>query len=533
MIIKGESVMSKFERIIFFDTTLRDGEQSPGASMNVEEKERIAVKLDKLGVDVIEAGFPAASDGDFDAVRSISKIVKNAQVAGLARTTKEDIDRAWEAVKMAKNPRLHIFIATSDIHLEHKLKLTRKEALNQAVEAISYAKKLTDNIEFSAEDGSRSDKDYLCKVFESVIDAGATTVNLPDTVGYAVPDEFAKLIEYVKKNTVNIDKAILSVHCHNDLGLATANTLAAIQSGARQVEVTVNGIGERAGNTSLEEVAMAIATRKNCFDVSTNIETKGIMAISNLVKMITGIIVQPNKAIVGANAFAHEAGIHQDGMLKNPMTYEIMKPTDVGWNNNSLVLGKHSGRAALQNFLETMDYDLNKSDLNLVFKKFKKLADRKKLIDPVDIEAIVNENILRHPEYFSLEYLHVSSGTAIFPVASLEVKIGKQVVRDNHDGNGPIDAIINTIRKITKSQSKLLRFTVNALTEGTDAQGEVTVRLQEGDTVALGRGSDPDILVASGKAYIDGLNRLEFLKKNPKPKGTSLPDSANKNTKTA
>jgi len=503
------------EKVIIFDTTLRDGEQSPGASMNVGEKIRIATQLEKLGVDVLEAGFPAASKGDFKAVASIAEMMKNVEVAALARTSKNDIDQAWGAICKAAKPRIHTFIATSDIHMEYKLNMKRDKVVKTAVEAIKYAKSLCDNIEFSAEDGSRSDPDFLCKVFEAAIESGATTINLPDTVGYAIPQEFAHLVKYVIKHTPNIHKAVLSVHCHNDLGLATANTLAAISAGARQAEVTANGIGERAGNTALEEVAMALHTRPNYIPFSTNIKTELIDPTSRLVSMITGIIVQPNKAIVGANAFAHEAGIHQDGMLKNPMTYEIMKPETVGLSSNKLVLGKHSGRHALRSRLKDLGYNLSDEELKLVFVKFKELADKKKDVMDEDLEVIVTEGILRTSEIFCLEYLHVVSGTTVLPMASVKLTINDRPVKGAGYGNGPIDATFNAIAKLTQTSSQLLRFSVSALTGGTDAQGEVTVRLNENGLIALGRGADPDIMTASAKAYINGLNRLEYLKAHP------------------
>ncbi len=503
------------EKVIIFDTTLRDGEQSPGASMNVAEKMRLATQLEKLGVDVIEAGFPAASDGDHDAVSEIAGKLKQTEVAGLARTSKTDIDRAWSAIKHAAKPRIHTFLATSDIHMEHKLQMSRQEVIKATVEAVSYAKTFTDNVEFSSEDGSRSDRDFLCKVFEAAIEAGATTVNLPDTVGYAVPEEFSDLVKYVRSHTPKIDKAVFSVHCHNDLGLATANTLAAVNAGARQAEVTINGIGERAGNTSLEEVVMALHTRANILSMTTDIKTKHIHPTSRLVSMITGIIVQPNKAIVGANAFAHEAGIHQDGMLKNPMTYEIMKPETIGLSANKLVLGKHSGRHALYAHLNTLGYDLSDEELNIVFKKFKEVADKKKTLEDEDLEAIVTEKILRTADIFSLEYLHVISGTTVLPMASVQLNIHGRSVKGAGYGNGPIDAAYNTIAKLTGTGSELLRFSVGALTSGTDAQGEVTVRMRENGLVALGKGADPDIITAGAKAYINGLNRLEYLKANP------------------
>jgi len=417
--------MSQNDTVKFFDTTLRDGEQSPGASMNTAEKLRLAIQLEKLGVDVIEAGFPAASQGDFDAVSKISSRLKNTEIAGLARANKEDIDAVWGAIKAAAKPRIHTFIATSDIHLEYKLRMSRDEVIQNAIEAVRYAKTFTDNVEFSAEDGSRSDRDYLCKVFEAAIEAGATTVNLPDTVGYAIPDEFTDLVKYVFQHTPNIHKAILSVHCHNDLGLATANTLAALGAGARQVEVTINGIGQ------------------------SGINTEHIYSTSKLVSMITGIMVQPNKAIVGANAFAHEAGIHQDGMLKNPMTYEIMRPEDIGLSTNKLVLGKHSGRHALRERVKEIGYELSDEELKIVFKKFKDLADKKKHVMDEDLEAIVNEGVLRTPDIFVLEYLHVSAGSTVMPMASVQMSIHGRSVKDAGYGNGPIDACYNTIAKLT------------------------------------------------------------------------------------
>jgi 2-isopropylmalate synthase len=507
--------MSNDNRVRFFDTTLRDGEQSPGASMNTAEKVRLAIQLEKLGVDIIEAGFPAASQGDFEAVSQIAGKLSNTEIAGLARANKEDIDAAWGAVKHAARPRIHTFIATSDIHLKYKLRLDREQVIARAVEAVRYAKTFTDNVEFSAEDGSRSDRDYLCKVFEAAIEAGATTINLPDTVGYAIPSEFAELITYVRKHTPNIAKAVLSVHCHNDLGLATANTLAALSAGARQAEVTVNGIGERAGNTSLEEVVMALKTRNNCLPFETGISTEQIYATSRLVSMITGILVQPNKAIVGANAFAHEAGIHQDGMLKNPMTYEIMRPEDIGLSTTKLVLGKHSGRHALRDRLKDMGYELSEEELQVVFSKFKQLADKKKHVMDEDLEAIVNEGVLRTPDIFVLEYLHVTSGTTVMPMASVQLSVNGRSVKAAGYGNGPIDAAYNTIAKLTNTQSELLRFTISAITGGTDAQGEVTVRLRENGLIALGRGADPDIMTAAALAYLNGLNRLEYLKTHP------------------
>ena len=503
------------EKVYILDTTLRDGEQSPGASMNTAEKVRLATQLEKLGVDAIEAGFPAASEGDFEAVAEVARKVGNSEVVALARASVHDIDRAWKAVGHAAKPRIHTFLATSDIHMQYKLNMSRDEVLKSAVDAVKYACSFTGNVEFSAEDGSRSDPDFLCQVFEAVINAGAKVINLPDTVGYAVPHEFGELVAYVRKNTPGIDKVILSVHCHNDLGLAVANTLAAIENGARQAEVTINGIGERAGNTSLEELVMTLNTRPTYLPVTTAIETTRIYRISRLVSMITGMPVQPNKAIVGANAFAHEAGIHQHGVLANPMTYEIMKPETIGLTTSKLVMGKHSGKHALHKHLKTIGYDLSEEELKLVFKKFKELADKKKVVLDEDLEALVNEGVLRTADIYSLQYLHVTAGTTVLPTATVKMLINGAEAFCTGSGNGPIDATFNAISELTQTQSSLLRFSVNALTGGTDAQGEVTVRLKEDEVIALGRGADPDIITASAYAYINGLNRLEYLKENP------------------
>ena len=504
------------ERVIFFDTTLRDGEQSPGASMNSAEKLRIASQLEKLGVDVMEAGFPVSSPGDFESVQMIANKIRNVEIAGLARTAKNDIDQAWAAVRDAARPRIHTFIATSDIHMKYKLKMTREEVIHEAVESVRYAASLCDSVEFSTEDGTRSDRDFLCRVFEAAIAAGATTVNLPDTVGYTVPEEFGELVRYVREHTPNIHQAVMSVHCHNDLGLATANTLAGIRAGARQAEVTINGIGERAGNTSLEELVMTLYTRKDQMALDCGIKTQELHPTSRLISMITGIVVQPNKAIVGANAFAHEAGIHQDGVLKNPMTYEIMSPDTVGLAGNRMVIGKHSGRHAFQNKLRQMGYELSREDLNALFVKFKQLADKRKEILEEDIEALVAEEILRVPDIYELLYLNVVSGTVAVPTATVKLKINDEEAQSAGFGVGPIDATFNTIVKMTGSNAKLMRFSVNAITGGMDAQGEVTARLQENGFVTLGKGTDSDIITASAKAFVNGLNRLEHLKQNPR-----------------
>lgn len=505
------------DRVIIFDTTLRDGEQSPGATMNTAEKLRIASKLEELGVDVIEAGFPAASPGDFDAVRQIAQQIQNSTVCGLARAIADDIRTCAEAVKPAKYPRIHTFVSTSEIHLKYQMKKTQEEVLEIARQAVRLAKSLCDDVEFSAMDASRSDRDFLCRVFEAAIEEGARTLNIPDTVGYAIPEEFAALVDYVMKNTKNIDQAIVSVHCHNDLGLATSNTLAAIRAGARQAEVAINGIGERAGNTSLEEVVMSLKTRQDLFKVDTRIDTTKIVPISRLVTMITGIQVQPNKAIVGANAFAHESGIHQDGVLKNPMTYEIIRPETIGLHSSKLVLGKHSGKHAIRSYLADMGYRLTDDELQSVFEKFKNLADRKKDIADEDLEAIVNEGVLRSSDLFKLDYLHISSGTTVDPIAHVKLLINGRPTEESCRGNGPIDAVYKAIATLTRTSATLMRFSISALTGGTDAQGEVTVRLKEDGLVALGRGSDPDIITASARAYIDGLNRLEHMKANPVP----------------
>jgi len=504
------------DRVIFFDTTLRDGEQSPGASMNSAEKLRIAKQLERLGVDVMEAGFPASSPGDFESVRTIANKVKNVEIAGLARTAKNDIDQAWGAVREAVRPRIHTFIATSDIHMKYKLKMTREEVIREAVESVKYARSLCGSVEFSTEDGTRSDRDFLCRVFEAAIAAGATTINLPDTVGYTVPEEFSELVTYVRAHTPNIHQAVMSVHCHNDLGLATANTLAGIRAGARQAEVTINGIGERAGNTSLEEIVMTLFTRRDQLALDYGIRTQEIHPTSRLISMITGIVVQPNKAIVGANAFAHEAGIHQDGVLKNPMTYEIMSPDTVGIAGNRMVIGKHSGRHAFQDRLSRMGYELSREELNGLFAKFKELADRRKEILAEDIEALVAEEILRAPDIYELLYLNVVSGTTAVPTATVKLKIRDEEAQSAGFGVGPIDAAFNTIVKMTGSSAKLMRYSVNAITGGMDAQGEVTARIQENGFTALGKGTDSDIITASAKAFVNGLNRLEHLKQNPR-----------------
>ena len=503
-------------RVYIFDTSLRDGEQSPGNSMNTEEKLLLSRQLEKLGVDIIEAGFPIASEGDFDAVRQIAREIKKSQVAGLARANKQDIDRAWQAIKGAAHPRIHTFISSSDIHLKYQLKKSREQVLKEAIAAVKLARSYTDNVEFSPMDATRSDKDYLVEMVSAVIDAGAVTVNIPDTVGYAVPEEFGNLIAYLFTHVKNMGDTIISVHCHNDLGLAVANSLAAIRNGARQVECTINGIGERAGNTAMEEIVMALATRKDMYGLYTKIKTDQIYKSSRLLTQITGIPVQPNKAIVGTNAFAHESGIHQDGLIKEKITYEIMTPQSVGISDSHIVLGKHSGRAAISQHLKKMGYVLNEEQINRVAVKVKDLADVKKDIYDEDLEAILNEELYRGEDKYNLVYLNVVSGNVAIPTATMEMQVGKEVVRDAGFGNGPVDATFAAIRNITKTNYPLLKYVVNAITGGSDAQGEVTVQLKFSGHSVVGRGAHPDVIVASAKAYINALNRLEFFKDNAK-----------------
>ena len=510
------------EKVIIFDTTLRDGEQSPGYSMNITEKLRVARQLEKLGVDIIEAGFPVASEGDFQAVREIARTIRKCQVAGLARAGDMDIDIAWEAIKEAENPRIHTFISTSDIHLKYQLRKTREEVLEMAIRAVKRAKGYTPNVEFSAMDATRSDREYLATVIEAAIHAGATTVNIPDTVGYAIPSEFGKLIKYLKEKVKNSDRAVFSVHCHNDLGLAVANSLAAVLNGARQVECTINGIGERAGNASMEEIVMILRTRKDSLNLDTGVVSEMIYPSSRLLTMITGVAVQPNKAIVGANAFAHESGIHQDGLLKEKITYEIMTPQSIGMTKSTLVMGKHSGRHAFKDRLKDLGYELSEKDLNQAFKHFKELADKKKEIYDEDIEAIVAEVVLRAPDKYKLLHVNVVSGDVAIPTATLQMEIDGEVVKDVGHGDGPVDAVFKTVAKITGTKSRLVKYSVNSITGGTDAQGEVTVRLEEDGNVVVGQGAHTDIIMASVLAYINALNRLDYIKKNPIKKVTDM-----------
>ncbi len=501
------------EKIRIFDTTLRDGEQSPGASMNLEEKVRFARQLERLNVDVIEAGFPSSSPGDFEAVKRIAQEIRGPQIAGLARTVLSDIDRAWEALKVAQNPLLHIFIATSEIHLAHKLRKNREEVRKEAVEAVAYAKRLTPQVEFSAEDATRTDRGYLASVMEGAIQAGATIINIPDTVGYTTPTEFGRLISFLRENVKDFERVILSVHCHNDLGLAVANSLAGIENGARQVECTINGIGERAGNASLEEIVMTLKTRRDFFPFEVRIATDQIYPTSRLLTNITGIPVPPNKAIVGANAFAHESGIHQDGVLKEKTTYETMRPESIGLPQSTLVLGKHSGRHAFRERIKSLGYDLGESSINQAFSRFKELADKKKDVYDEDLEAIIADEIIRIPDYYRLVNLNVVSGSVTVPTATVQIEIGGKMVQEAGFGDGPVDAAFKTISKLTKTKSKLLKFSVNAITGGTDAQGEVTAILEEGGIRVIGQGAHTDIIMAAAKAYINGLNKLEYQKR--------------------
>ncbi|HEY1371927.1 MAG TPA: 2-isopropylmalate synthase [Candidatus Binatia bacterium] len=496
-----------------FDTTLRDGEQSPGASMNAGEKLVIARQLEKLGVDVIEAGFAASSDGDFESVAGIAQEVERPIVLSLARAQEGDIKRALKAVEKAKRPGIHIFIATSDIHLKHKLRMSRDEVLDAAVAAISFAKKHIDYIEFSAEDASRSEKEFLAQVFGEVIRAGAKTLNVPDTTGYAIPSEFGALIKYLVEHTEGGDQVIWSAHCHNDLGLATANSLAAVANGARQIECTVNGIGERAGNTSLEEVVMALKTRKNYLDLDTRIVTEQIYPSSRLLSQITGIPIPINKPIVGDNAFAHEAGIHQDGVLKQKLTYEIMTPESIGIPGNRLVLGKHSGRHAFDDRLKALGFNLDKEDMNRAFVRFKELADKKKDVYDEDIEAIIAEDIHRlpgKPDRFELLYLNINSSSNAIPSATVKMRVDNQELTDLETGDGVVDACYKAIAKIAGSRARLLRYTVKAITGGADAQGEVSCMLEENGVTVSGQGSHTDIIMASALAYTSALNKLEY-----------------------
>ena len=504
--------MSSSDRVIIFDTTLRDGEQSPGASMTKEEKLRIAKALERMGVDVIEAGFAIASPGDFDAVKTIADTIKDSTICSLSRALDEDIERAAEALAGANSGRIHTFIATSPIHMEYKLRQQPDQVVEQAVRAIKKARNLCGDVEFSCEDASRSEIDFLCRIVEAAIDAGARTINLPDTVGYSIPHEYASLVSQLMNRVPNADKAIFSVHCHNDLGLAVANSLAAVVAGARQVECTINGLGERAGNAALEEIVMAIKTRHDLLDVHTNIDATHILSVSRMVSGITGFPVQPNKAIVGANAFAHESGIHQDGVLKHRETYEIMAAEDVGWHANKMVMGKHSGRRAFRSRLLELGIELaSDTELNAAFARFKDLADKKHEIFDEDLQALISETSNQEvPDFYKLVSLEVASKTGEVPHAHIILSVDGQEVSSDDQGSGPVDAAFKAIEKIAKSGATLQLYSVNAITQGTDSQGEVTVRLERGGRIVNGNGADTDIVIASAKAYLNALNLMHL-----------------------
>lgn len=499
--------------IKIFDTTLRDGEQSPGASMNVGEKLQVAKQLARLGVDIIEAGFAIASPGDFEAIRTIGGEIEGPVICSLARAKEEDIKRAWEAVKDSPKRRIHTFHSTSDIHLKYQFRVSRDEALKRSVQMVQFAKSFVDDVEFSPMDATRTDISYLCEVVEAVIEAGALTVNIPDTVGYSIPSEFGAMIKTLFDKVKNINNAVIAVHCHNDLGLATSNSLSAVLNGAGQIECTMNGIGERAGNCSLEEVVMAMRTRRDIFDADTNIHTEEIIRSSRLVSKITGMSVQPNKAIVGANAFAHESGIHQDGLLKEKSTYEIIRPETIGLHKTQYVLGKHSGRHAFRTRLSELGLSLNDNEVNSAFERFKKLADQKKEIYDEDLETLVSEEVTMVPETYSLVELSISSGTNQRPTAILKIMVNGETIEKEEHGDGPVDAIFKAITAITSTKSRLLKYEVKAITGGTDALGEVVCSLEEDGRSVSGHGADTDIITASAKAYINALNKLAASRK--------------------
>ena len=502
--------MNQQDKLVIFDTTLRDGEQSPGASMTRDEKVRIAKALERMRVDVIEAGFPVASQGDFDAVQAVARAVRESTVCGLARALDKDIDRAGEALKPAASARIHTFIATSPIHMQMKLRMEPDQVLEQAIKAVQRARRYTDNVEFSPEDAGRSEIDFLCRIIEATIDAGARTINIPDTVGYNLPAQFGDLVRTLIERVPNSDKAVFSVHCHNDLGLAVANSLSAVLSGARQVECTINGLGERAGNAALEEIVMTVRTRQDVFPCQVGVDTTQIVPCSRLVAGITGFTVQPNKAIVGANAFAHESGIHQDGVLKSRETYEIMSAQDVGWTANRIVLGKHSGRNAFRTRLADLGIEFDSEEgLNEAFARFKDLADKKHEIYDDDLQALVTEASLEAGnEMFKLIALKVCSETGEKPHAELTLSVNGEERQGSSEGSGPVDATFRAIETIVDSQTELQLYSVSNITSGTDAQGEVTVRLEKAGRIVNGQGADTDIVIASAKAYVNALNKI-------------------------
>ena len=495
-------------RVLIFDTTMRDGEQSPGASMTLDEKLRIAEMLETMGVDIIEAGFPIASNGDFEAVREVSKIVKNSVVAGLSRANIKDIDRAWEALKGAKRPRIHSVIATSPVHMKYKLQMEPDQVLDTVIGTVTHARNLCGDVEWSAEDATRAEFDFLCRCIDAAIRSGATTINLPDTVGYAMPVEYGKLIADLIANIANSDKAVFSTHCHNDLGLAVANSLAAVSNGARQVECTINGLGERAGNAALEEIVMALRVRNDFLPYETGVISEKFVNASRMISTVTGFPVQYNKAIVGKNAFSHESGIHQDGMLKNTQTYEIMTPESVGVVQSSLVMGKHSGRHAFRKKIEEMGYQLGQNAIEDAFVRFKELTDRKKQVYDEDIAALIDDTLVRGQDKIKLVSLQVVCGTRGPQTATLELNVDGDVLSTTATGNGPVDAIFNAIHALYPHEAKLQLYQVHAVTEGTDAQAEVSVRLEQNGKAVTGQGADSDTLVASAGAYVNALNRL-------------------------
>jgi 2-isopropylmalate synthase len=507
---------SNKDRVLIFDTTLRDGEQSPGATMTFEEKLDVADLLDEMGVDIIEAGFPIASEGDFEAVAAIAKRVKRASVAGLARAAFKDIDRCGEAVRHAVKPRIHTFISTSPVHMKYKLQKSAEEVLEMVTAQVTRARNHVADVEWSAEDGTRTEMDFLCRCVEAAIKAGATTINIPDTVGYTTPDEYETIFRTVRERVPNSDKAIFSVHCHNDLGMAVANTLAGLRGGARQIECTINGIGERAGNAALEEVVMALRTRADILPYENNIEATMLTRASKLVSAVTSFPVQYNKAIVGRNAFAHESGIHQDGMLKNAQTYEIMTPESVGVSKTSLVMGKHSGRNAFRDKLKTLGYALGENALEDAFKRFKDLADRKKIVYDDDIEALVDDEIGHAGERIRVQAMTVIAGTMGPQTATLTLDVDGVHITKQSTGNGPIDAIFNAIHQIVPHEAILELYHVQAVTEGTDAQAEVSVRLMQDGRSVTGKGADPDTMVSSARAYVAALNKLMARRGAPK-----------------
>jgi 2-isopropylmalate synthase len=516
------------DRVIVFDTTLRDGEQSPGCSMNIYEKLEVARQLVRLGVDVIEAGFPISSPGDFDAVHAVASEVQGAVVCGLARALEKDIVRCGEAIRPAKRGRIHTFIATSDIHVEKKLRMSKEQVIHIAVEAVKLARTFTPDVEFSPEDAGRTDWGYMREVLEAVIEAGATTLNIPDTVGYCTSEQFGNCIAYLKQNVRGIENCVISVHCHNDLGMATANSLSALKNGARQVECTINGLGERAGNASLEEIIMNLVVRKDYYGLDTGINTEEIFRTSRLVSQITGMKVQRNKAIVGGNAFAHEAGIHQDGVLKERSTYEIMTAKTVGWAGDNIVMGKHSGRNAFRSKLEELGFtDLTDEEINTLFESFKVICDKKKEIFDDDLFAMVQEQIARIPTVYELDYCHISSGTSTIPSATVRIKKDKETILRASHGDGPVDAIFNAVQEAVGLKATLDEYQIEAVTGGGDALGRVNVRLTIEGTPFKGAATHTDITLASAKAFLNAINRREMAKANTATNGDSAKPTGN------